>query len=117
MNKFTQLRPWLAHLANTNRLLATKKNVPLKHELAAIAKKLDGKSGVFFPNPDGHAIPVVSGFISLWLSHYPDKQVADFDKEMPKFLRTVEPIEKCPNDHKTMVKHKTKVCNICGIDL
>lgn len=42
------------------------------------------------------AAPVVSGFISLWLSHYPDKQVADFDKEMPKFLRTVEPIEKCP---------------------
>ena len=64
MNKFTQLRPWLAHLAKTNRLLATKKNVPLKHELAAIAKKLDGKSGVFFPNPDGHAMPVVSGFMS-----------------------------------------------------
>ena len=29
----------------------------------------------------------------------------------------MKPIEKCPNDHKTMVKHKTKVCNICGIDL
>jgi 2,5-furandicarboxylate decarboxylase 1 len=64
MNKFTQLRPWLAHLAHTNRLLATKKNIPLKHELAAIAKNLDGKSAVFFPSPDGHAIPVVSGFMS-----------------------------------------------------
>ena len=64
MNKFTQLRPWLAHLADTNRLVATKKNVLLKHELAAIAKKLDGKSSVFFPGPDGHSMPVVSGFMS-----------------------------------------------------
>lgn len=64
MNKFTELRPWLAHLADTNRLVATKKNVLLKHELAAIAKKLDGKSSVFFPGPGGHSMPVVSGFMS-----------------------------------------------------
>jgi len=64
MKKFTQLRPWLAHLANTGRLLATKKNIALKHELAAIAKKMDGKSGVLFPSPGGHSIPVVSGFMS-----------------------------------------------------
>ena len=64
MKKFSQLRPWLAHLASTNRLVATKKNIFLKHELAAIAKKLDGKSGVFFPDPGGHSIPVVSGFMS-----------------------------------------------------
>lgn len=44
-----------------------------------------------------YAAPVVSGFISLWLSHQPDKQSADFAKEMPKFLRSVEPIEKCPD--------------------
>lgn len=43
------------------------------------------------------AAPVVSGFISLWLSHAPDKQPSDFAKEMPKFLRSVEPIEKCPD--------------------
>jgi len=43
-----------------------------------------------------YAAPVVSGFISLWLSHHPEKQSADFAKEMPKFLRLVEPIEKCP---------------------
>ena len=29
----------------------------------------------------------------------------------------INPNDKCPNDHKTMVKHKTKVCNICGINL
>lgn len=43
-----------------------------------------------------YAAPVVSGFISLWLSHTPEKQATDFAKEMSKFLRTVEPIEKCP---------------------
>ena len=42
-----------------------------------------------------YAAPVVSGFISLWLSHNPDKQSADFAKEMPNFLRPVEPIDKC----------------------
>jgi serine protease len=41
------------------------------------------------------AAPIVSGFISLWLSHQPNKQPADFWSEMPKFLRTVEPMEKC----------------------
>jgi serine protease len=41
------------------------------------------------------AAPIVSGFISLWLSHQPNKQSADFWTEMPKFLRTVEPLEKC----------------------
>jgi serine protease len=43
-----------------------------------------------------YASPVVAGFISLWLSHTPDKHSADFAIEMPKFLRAVEPIEKCP---------------------
>lgn len=43
-----------------------------------------------------YASPVVAGFISLWLSHLPDKQSSDFASEMPKFLRAVEPIDKCP---------------------
>ena len=43
-----------------------------------------------------YAAPVVSGFISLWLSHYPNKQPSDFSADMPKFLRLVEPLEKCP---------------------
>lgn len=44
-----------------------------------------------------YAAPVVSGFISLWLSHNPNKQTADFANEMQKFLRSVDPIEKCPD--------------------
>lgn len=41
------------------------------------------------------AAPIVSGFISLWLSHNPDKKPSDLFKELPKFLRQVAPHEKC----------------------
>jgi serine protease len=41
------------------------------------------------------AAPVVSGFISLWLSHNPTKQPADLVNELPKFLRQVRTLDKC----------------------
>ena len=41
------------------------------------------------------ASPVVAGFISLWLSHHPNKNPSDLVKELPKFLRQVAPLEKC----------------------
>jgi serine protease len=44
-----------------------------------------------------YASPVMAGFVSLWLSHNPNKTPADFAKELPKFLRTVERLEKCPD--------------------
>ncbi len=42
-----------------------------------------------------YAAPVVSGFISLWLSHHPDKNLADFTTDMARFVRPVEPIKPC----------------------
>jgi hypothetical protein len=42
-----------------------------------------------------YSAPVVAGFISLWLSHHPDKTFADFKREKPKFVRQVLPIEQC----------------------
>ena len=39
-------------------------NIGLRFELAAIAKRLDGRRATLFPRPDGHPIPVVSGLIS-----------------------------------------------------
>ena len=42
-----------------------------------------------------YAAPVVAGFISLWLSHHPDKNFDDFLSEKPKFVRQVLPIEQC----------------------
>lgn len=60
----TSLRAWLRHLAQTDRLAALRPGVKLEHELAAIAKRLDGRQAAYFPQPGGHAIPVVSGFMS-----------------------------------------------------
>ena len=58
------LRDWLDFLAARDRLAVIKPNVGLRFELAAVAKRLDGRRATFFPHPDGHSIPVVSGLIS-----------------------------------------------------
>jgi 2,5-furandicarboxylate decarboxylase 1 len=60
----TDLRAWLDVLAGSNRLAVARPGVSLRFELAAIAKKLDGEKATFFPRPDGHAIPVISGLTS-----------------------------------------------------
>ncbi len=64
------LRGWLRLLAATDRLAVVRENQPLTHGLAAIAKRLDGRQATLFPHPGGHAIPVVSGFISrrAWIA-------------------------------------------------
>src|SRR5262245_32987594 len=58
------LRDWLDHLARQDRLALVKPNVDLRHELAAYAKRLDGRRATLFPRPGGHAVPVVSGLVS-----------------------------------------------------
>ena len=64
------LRDWLRHLAATDRLCAIREGVSLQYELAAIAKRLDGRQATLFRRPGGHAIPVVSGFMSrrAWIA-------------------------------------------------
>ena len=66
----TTLRRWLKTLADSDRLAVARDGVALKHDLAAIAKRLDGEKAVLFPKPGGHAIPVVSGFMSrrAWIA-------------------------------------------------
>lgn len=66
----TGLRGWLRHLAATERLAVIRENVSLEYELAAIAKRLDGRQAAWFPRPGGHAMPVVSGFMSrrAWIA-------------------------------------------------
>jgi 2,5-furandicarboxylate decarboxylase 1 len=58
------LRDWLDHLEARDRLKVLKPGIGLRFELAAIAKRLDGRRATLFPKPDGHPIPVVSGLIS-----------------------------------------------------
>lgn len=68
--KARDLRQWLAHLEASGRLAVIREGVPLEHRLAAIAKRLDGSQAAYFPKPGGHAIPVVSGFVSrrAWIA-------------------------------------------------
>jgi 2,5-furandicarboxylate decarboxylase 1 len=58
------LRDWLDHLAARDRLAVIKPRVGLRFELAAIAKRLDGRKATLFPRPGGHRIPVASGLVS-----------------------------------------------------
>jgi 2,5-furandicarboxylate decarboxylase 1 len=60
----TRLRDWLDHLAARERLAVARPGLSLVHEIAAVANRLDGRKATVFPNPGGHAIPVVSGLIS-----------------------------------------------------
>lgn len=41
------------------------------------------------------AAPVVAGYVSLWLSHHPEKTPTDWQTELPQFLRQVAPLDKC----------------------
>jgi 2,5-furandicarboxylate decarboxylase 1 len=61
---YASLRDWLRHLAATDRLAAIREGVSLKHELAAVAKRLDGRRAALFLRPGGQAMAVVSGFMS-----------------------------------------------------
>lgn len=60
----TDLRGWLSHLSTTDRLAVIKPGAALEHELVAIAKLLDGRQAAYFPQPGGHSVPVVSGFMA-----------------------------------------------------
>jgi 2,5-furandicarboxylate decarboxylase 1 len=56
----TSFRNWLAHLESTSRLQRVKKTVHLRHELAALSQKCDGKNAVLFETTDGVPLPVVA---------------------------------------------------------
>ena len=58
------LRGWLDHLQRTDRLAIAREGMALRFQLAAIAKRLDGRKATFFPKPDGHPVSVVSGLVS-----------------------------------------------------
>jgi 2,5-furandicarboxylate decarboxylase 1 len=64
------LRSWLDRLAASDRLAVARPGLALEFEIAAVAKRLDGRQASFFPSPSGHAIPVVSGLVSgrAWMA-------------------------------------------------
>lgn len=62
-NPSATLRTWLDYLRETNRLDHVAIPVALRYQLAAIAKRLDGRA-VLFTNVEDHRVPVVSGIVS-----------------------------------------------------
>ncbi|OZI67256.1 UbiD family decarboxylase [Bordetella genomosp. 11] len=67
---YTDLRAWLNNLAATGRMAVIRDGAALEHEVAAIAKRLDGRQAAYFKQPGGHPMPVVSGFMSrrAWIA-------------------------------------------------
>ncbi|MDI9258720.1 UbiD family decarboxylase [Alicyclobacillus sendaiensis] len=61
---FSSFRAWLEHLRNTGRLVDVEVEVNLRYEVAAIAKRLDGRKAVLFHRPSGVNVPVASGVVS-----------------------------------------------------
>ena len=66
-----ELRSWLGWLEKNGLLAVAKPGVKLKFELAGVANRLDGDKASYFPAPDGHNVPVVSGLLSVrsWMAH------------------------------------------------
>lgn len=65
------LRAWLDRLDATGRLAIARSGLGLKHEIAALAKRLDGEKAVLCPRPDNaHQIPIVSGLLGArrWIA-------------------------------------------------
>ena len=88
----TLLRDWLDHLQVRGRLAVAKPGCDLRHQIAAIANRLDGAKASFFPSPGGHAIPVISGLTSdrAWMAEAmgvsPDALLARFQDAVERPL-------------------------------
>lgn len=64
------LRDWIDRLDATDRLTVARPGIALRHQLASIAKRLDGTRATLFPQPGGHPLAVVSGLVSAraWIA-------------------------------------------------
>ncbi len=62
--EFKSLREWLEILREDGNLATVSRPVDLVHELAAVAKKADGKCCLLFENVRGTTMPVVAGTAS-----------------------------------------------------
>lgn len=64
------LRDWLDRLAGSGRLSVARPGIGLRHEAAAVANRLDGRSATLFPQPGGQRGTIVSGLVSsrAWMA-------------------------------------------------
>lgn len=82
------LRTWLAYLQETDQLAHLDGKVRLQHEIAAVAKKLDGKKAAFFTNVEEYPIPVVSG-ICTTRRQFAEALETDQHGVIPRFTAAV----------------------------
>jgi len=106
------LRHWIDHLHQTDRVIVAPNSVKLEHELAAIAKRLDEKKAVLFPSPGGHSIPVVAGTLSsrAWIA---EALGVGEDKLLERFQSIVKnpipPVEVDRSDAYEIIKEGTEI--------
>ncbi|MBS0358790.1 MAG: UbiD family decarboxylase [Proteobacteria bacterium] len=58
------IRDWLNHLADTDRLQVFKDGIDVRFEVMEWLEKIEGKKASFFPNPSGYDIPIVGGILA-----------------------------------------------------
>jgi 2,5-furandicarboxylate decarboxylase 1 len=106
-------RTWLAHLQTTGRLAIIDKNVSLEYEVAAIAKKLDGKKATYFTSVEDYEIPVVSGICST-REDFAEALETDQYNVITKFTEAVSAPEACllVNEKEAPVKENIILENI-----
>lgn len=63
-NHALSLREWLDHLQRTDRLAVAKPGLSLRHEIAGVANRMDGRKATLFPKVAGQGGTVVSGVVS-----------------------------------------------------
>src|SRR3569623_780317 len=63
-NHALSLREWLDHLQRTDRLAVAKPGLSLRHEIAGVANRMDGRKATLFPKVGGQGGTVVSGLVS-----------------------------------------------------
>ncbi|WP_144759534.1 UbiD family decarboxylase [Methylobacterium dankookense] len=80
------LRDWLDRLAASGRLSVARPRIGLRHEAAAVANRLDGRSATLFPRPGGRPGTIVSGLVSsrAWMAEAlgtrEDRLIAHFQR-------------------------------------
>src|SRR3569833_1664188 len=63
-NHALSLREWLDRLQQTDRLAVVKPGLSLRHEIAGVANRMDGRKATLFPKAGGQNGTVISGIVS-----------------------------------------------------
>ncbi|WP_158738075.1 UbiD family decarboxylase [Alteribacillus sp. YIM 98480] len=85
MDRCESLRNWLHHLEEKSELATIEKKVSLNYEIAAAAKKLDGKKAGYFSNVEEYKTPVLAGTATT-RQQFADALNIDVDKLSKTFL-------------------------------